>query len=375
MRKLIRLFACAAMVSLAAISAACSDDEPSNGGENGGNGGNGGGETELSDIGVMAYYTGDYYEVGTGNTYINFSTGDIEVEYDDFDEPVGYIGTGTVLCIDLNHALAADPDQVVLAAGTYTVDNSENYAAGTVNGSDSYLLDVVDGVATECTFTSGSVAIESLGDKIYKFDYDLVGSNGAAVKGSYTVLCRVINRSEEGVMSNLDADVEAKDLTEALFVYEGDLYETEQSDIYLVMMGDEDFDIATNYGPGNSIMLSLCVEPGSSNGIPAGTYDAFVDINTADELPVGSCIAGMYYWGQYLGCWYFNDTLQYESSLCGGSLTVANDGGVYTISGTLLDGKGRSVEIRYSGTPAIVDDTRASTHRASARKASAKIRK
>ena len=373
MRKWMNLAVCTAIAVSGTILASCSDDEPANGGGNGG--GNGSGEIELSDAGVMAYYTGDYYEVGTGNVYINFTQGDITAEYDEFDDLTGYSGTGSVLCIDINQALSSDPDQVVLTAGTYIVDASESYAAGTVNGSDSYLLDVVDGVATECTFTSGSVAIESLGDKIYKFDYDFVGSNGAAVKGSYTVLCRVINRSEEGVMSNLDADVEAKDLTEALFVYEGDLYDTGESDIYLIMMGDKDFDIETNYGPGNSIMLSLCVEPGSSNGIPAGTYDAFVDIDTAEELPAGSCIAGMYYWGQYLGCWYFNDTLQYESSLCGGSLTVANDGGAYTIGGTLLDGKGRSVEIRYSGTPVIIDDTRASTHRASARKAASKVRK
>lgn len=365
MRKLINLLACTAIVSLCAVAVSCSDNEPEKGGNGGGN--------ELSDVTVMAYYAGDYYEVGAGNIYINFSHGNISEEYDEYGDITGYAGTGSVLCIDLNQALADDPDHVVLTAGTYTVDDTESYAIGVVNGLDSYYLNVVNGNAEQCTFTSGSVAIENLGDNIYKFDYDLTGSNGEAVKGSYKTLVRVINRSDEGVMSNLDTDIKANDLTKAMFVYEGDLYETGESDMYIMMLGDKDFDISTNYGPGNCVMLTLNVTPGASDGIPAGTYSSFVDILFADELPVGSCVAGLYFWGQYFGCWYFNDSMQYEAALWDGSVKVEKSGETYTVTGTLLDGVGHSVEFTYSGTPVIVDDTQAAS--LSARKSTFKLRK
>ncbi len=40
-----------------------------------------------------------------------------EIEYDEYDEITGYTGTGSVVCIDLNQALASDPDRVSLAVG------------------------------------------------------------------------------------------------------------------------------------------------------------------------------------------------------------------------------------------------------------------
>lgn len=351
------LFLCAALLGVTAVS--CSDsDEPTvpvqSEGENNGNGDND--RPTLSDVTVEAYYGGDYYEASTGNLWINFSQGDFSIEYDDFDEITGYTGTGSVVCIDLNQALAADPDQVSLAAGTYSVDLTESFAEGTVNGSESYILNVVDGQASQQTFTAGSVTITDLGEKIYTVACDLTTSEGEAFTASYTVLCRPINRTGEGVMSNLDKDVEVDDLTQALFLYEGDLFESGESDLYIVVLGADDFDLNTNYGLGNSLMLYLNVESGSSTGIPSGTYDRFVDIETAESLPAGSCLSGLFYYGTYMGCWYLNAGNQFEARLCEGAIEVENNGGSYTIRGELKTGDDRTVTFTYAGTPTFVDD-------------------
>lgn len=157
-------------------------------------------------------------------------------------------------------------------------------------------------------------------------------------------------------MSNLDKDVAADDLTQALFLYEGDLYETGESDMYIVILAAEDFDLAANYGLGNSLTLYMNVEPGSSTGIPSGTYDTFIDIEEAEGLPAGSCVSGLFYYGTYMGCWYFNMANQYEARLVGGSVEVENNAGTYTVRGTLKTADDRSVAFSYSGTPDFYDD-------------------
>lgn len=349
---------CAALLGMTAVS--CSDsDEPTvpvlPGDENNGGNDNDGRPT-LSDVTVEAYYGGDYYEAGTGNLWINLSQGDFTIEYDEYDEITGYTGTGSVVCIDLNQALASDPDRVSLAAGTYPVVLSEEFAEGTVNGAESYILNVVDGEASEYSFTEGSVTITDLGERIYTISCDLKCSNGADFTVDYTVLCRPINRSGEGIMSNLDKDVAVEDLTQALFLYEGDLYETGESDLYVVILGADDFDLNTNYGLGNSLMLYLNVEPGSSTGIPSGKDDRFVDIETAESLPAGSCLTGLYYYGTYMGCWYLNYGNQYEARLCEGGVEVENNGASYKLRGEMKTGDGRTVAFSYSGTPIFVDD-------------------
>lgn len=104
-------FLCAALLGVTAVS--CSDsDEPTvpvqSEDENNGNGGNNDRPT-LSDVTVEAFYGGDYNEAGTGNLWLNISQGDFSIEYDDFDEIAGYTGTGSVVTIDLNQALAPIP--------------------------------------------------------------------------------------------------------------------------------------------------------------------------------------------------------------------------------------------------------------------------
>lgn len=351
-----KLLWCAALAICGTMLVSCSDEDESQQNIEGPVGPETPAVT-LSDVTVEAYYAGDYNEAGTGNLWINIAQGDIGVEYDDFDDTEVYTGTGWVLCIDLNQTLADDPDKVVLEPGTYSVDTTESYAEGVINAEESYLLNVVDGEGASQAVTAGSVTITALGDLIYTIECDLTVADGTKVKDTYTVLCRPMNRSDEGVMSNLDKDIVVDDLTQGLFLYYGDLFETEESEMYVVILAADDFDLYSNYGRGNNVTLYLNVEQGSAAGIPSGTYDTFIDIEEAESLPAGSCLSGLYSWGTFMGCWYLNLSNQYEARLVDGSVEVENNADIYTLRGSLLDANGNTVSFSYTGTPAIYADT------------------
>ena len=67
----------------------------------------------IPDILFEGYYYGDYYEVGNGNAGANFIEGSLGV--DEYDE---YVGTGTIVCLDLNFTFSTDPDHAIILAGT-----------------------------------------------------------------------------------------------------------------------------------------------------------------------------------------------------------------------------------------------------------------
>ena len=97
-------------------------------------------ELVISDNMFEGYYHGEYYTIGRGNASVNFIEGSMT-----FDGSVGeYVGTGTVVCIDLNIELQDDPDHAVVPAGTYVVDTDMTYAVGTWGLEESYILKVVN---------------------------------------------------------------------------------------------------------------------------------------------------------------------------------------------------------------------------------------
>ena len=96
----------------------------------------------IPDILFEGYYYGDYYEVGNGNAGVNFIEGSLGV--DEYDE---YVGTGTIVCLDLNFALPDDPDHALIPAGTYVMDEAGTAEASTWGLDESYIIKVVDGEA------------------------------------------------------------------------------------------------------------------------------------------------------------------------------------------------------------------------------------
>ena len=107
----------------------------------------------------------------------------------------------------------------------------------------------------------------------------------------------------------------------------------------------------------DALMLSVNVTPGSSDGIPSGTY-TIIDANTADDYDVNTALSGVYEptYGGYFGSWYFSTENRIEASVRGGSVTITDNGNDnYTFEIALEDGYGHKITGTYSGSCQVED--------------------
>lgn len=329
-----------AIFAMAAVSfTACSDDDDS-------------GKiiidpivTPSDDIINEGYYKGDIYGNGTGNLWINFISKDLV--WDDFEED--YTGNGAIVCLDFNTDLATNPDFAILSDGEYTADDT--HAAYTLNiDGDSYVTTYSASGTSAKEVTAGNVTVSKDGEYTV-IDALLTLEDDTEYEFRYVGKLRIINRTSEGEMSNLTGDVTLNDLTQGLISYWGEVF-TETSDYYTVVLAGEDFDLAENFGNAPSIMIGLNVTPGSSTGIPAGTY-TIIDAMEADDYDTGTALSGVYEpsLGGFFGTMYFHTLEGFEAAIKSGTITVADNGNnSYTITFDLKDGYGHSVKGSYSGT-------------------------
>ena len=184
--------------------------------------------------------------------------------------------------------LASNPDLAVPQSGPYTIGESTDYPAFSIN-SDSYdtYLNRYDanGNVTETSFTAGTMDI-------------------AYENGIYTIECKMTTVDEEeyeftyvGPTDN----VEISGLTQGMALYEPEAFTT-TSDLYMVILAGEDYDLETNFGQADALQISVNVTPGSNDGIPTGTY-TIVDMNEVDDLEPETAIAGVYEFVGYYGTW------------------------------------------------------------------------
>lgn len=302
-------------------------------------------DLEIPDMLFEGYYYGDYHEAGSGNAGVNFIEGSLG--YDDWDEV--YIGTGTIVCIDLNFELQGDPDHAVVPVGTYVMDEEESYAPGTWGLSETYIIKVIDDevIYDGAGFIGGTVTVSKDGAG-YKYVLDLTVEDGKKLSLEYVGPAKLINSTEEGVFSNLSGDITVPNLTQASMFCLGDIFEDGTTEAWAISIGDKYYDLLTDYGPGYSMLLYFNLEPGLSE-VPAGTYTDFVDPLTGEGLATDTLLGGLSMWGMYMGCYYMCPVLTEEASLQSGSVTVAVDGDIYTITGTLYDGHENEVSFKYEG--------------------------
>lgn len=316
---------------------------------------NGGGENlpkenvlvvdNIPDPYFQAYYYGDYYEVGTGNVAVALVAGNI-IE----DEDYNLSGTGTILYLDMNIELIENPDGAKLPVGVYTMDADETYAAGTWGPFDSYVIKLVDDevVYEYAELTAGTLTVAQEGD-YYKVTF--AGEvEGDPLEMEYVGNVFLTNSMEESeaLFSNLDKDITVGGLSRASMACMGDLVGDEVTETWVFSIGDKHYDLATDYGLGNSVLIYLNVAPGL-DAVPAGHYETFVDMMTAETLEVNTLIGGVSMYGFYAGCWFICPAYTYEAALVDGSVDVAVEGDEYTISGELLDGYGHKVKFEYEG--------------------------
>lgn len=340
MRKTRLFLSCTGIFALT-LFGACADDETIT---------KGGGDATITPTeGVIteAFYKGDHYGTGTGNLWINFRS-EMELEPNMGD----YIGPGYILCLDFNTLLAKNADFAQLTEGTYTGSETDTHAAFTLNvaDGDSYLTRYeADGASDMLNIVAGTVTV-SVEQGYYRLEAELKLEDGSDYPYSFIGDLVFVNRSTEGMMSNLTEDVRITELSQGLVAYNGTTF-TETSDLYIVLLAGPQYDLDTNYGNSDAVMISFNVTPGASDGIPSGTY-SIIDAETADDYPVGTALSGVFNpnYGGYFGSWFYSTRNKLEASMRGGSVVVTNSGSDnYTFSILLQDGYGKKVEGSYSG--------------------------
>lgn len=298
-----------------------------------------------------AYYKGDIYGNGAGNLWINFIEKSLTYDEDEGD----FTGTGDLLCLDFFTTLASNPDFATLANGTYTA--SDDYSEFTLNMDDyeTYVVKYVDSTPTEYSVTGGTVTVTNV-DGYTSINASLTLNDGSDYEFHFVDKISVINRSGSGNMSNLTENVAVTGLTQGVAMYFGESF-TETSDHYMVVLAGEDYDLEENYGLSPSLMIGLNVTPGSSDGIPSGTY-TLIDAMEADDYEVGTALSGVYdpTLGGFFGTWYFHTASAIEASMMTGTVKVTNNGdGKYAIEFDLKDGYGHSVKGSYNGALDVED--------------------
>ena len=325
MMKKIYLFAAAA---LACIVASC--DKDSDGSENP--------QQPEAPAGLVipqpyfeGYYYGDYYGVGTGN--IGFALVDLE------NDEVAYFELIFEAAPDIN------PDKVTLPEGTYPINDS--YDPGTCDIDGCYFMSDTEDFGSMVYFKEGTVTVTAVsgGSKVV---VDAVLTDGTAVKMEYSGPVKTNNNTASGHYSNLEKNVSVTGLTQASMAKVGDMVGDEVTESWILSLGDRHYDLKTDWGVGYSIILYMNLEYGLE-AVPAGRYDVFVDARTVYELQPDTLMTGCKVEGNLYGCWYMCPAVTDVAALVGGSVDIAVDGDVYTITGTLKDGYDNKVSFSYKG--------------------------
>ena len=350
LKTLLKLTLCSAVLM---GFASCSDDDDNNPNNPGGPSIDPVVPGLTTDMTNEGYYKADYYGVGTGNLFINFMSNNLE--WDDMEED--YTGNGDIICIDFNTVLAANPDQPSLADGTYNTDTDGSYAEYTINVQDdeSYVTKYANGSSTDYVITAATLAV-STENGVTTIEGDLTLDDQSTYNFIYIGHLNIYNRSGEGKMSNLTENVTVSDLTQGLALYYGEAY-TETSDHYMVMIAGADYDLYENFGNAPCVMFGLNVTPGSTTGIPSGTY-TLIDAMTADDYEVGTALSGVYdpTYGAFGGSWYFFTGKTLEAAMQTGTINVTNNGdGTYAFTFNVADGYGHTITGSYNGAIAIED--------------------
>ncbi len=303
----------------------------------------------TTNISNEGYYKGDIYGNETGNLWVNFMTEGLT--WDDFEED--YTGTGAIVCLDFNTDLASNPDFATLSNGEYHA--AATHALHTLNiDGDSYVTTYDANGSAQHEVTGGKVTV-STKDGYTIVKAELILDNDTEYNFDYAGKLKIINRTNEGFMSNLTSDMTIGSLTQGVIQYFGYTF-TETSDYCAVTLAGADYNLDENFGNAPAIMLGLNVTPGSA-GIPSGTY-TLIDAMEADDYDVNTALSGVYEpsLGGFFGTWFFHSLEGYEAALQTGEVSVVNNGNsTYKITFNLKDGYGHSISGTYSGSLSFED--------------------
>lgn len=339
----------AAAFCAAAVFVAC--EKQNNGNENGG--GNGTPDPVDTPDGItipeiinQSYYYGDYYENGKGNYVINLVKG--AIEYDEDSDT--YYGDGSVLSLEILGKLAEDADHALIPEGTYTIADG-NWLTADDSDVLSYYIECETGKETvQHTFTEGSIVIEKSAKGV-KINVTAKTASGEDFAYSYEGNGYLVNNTDDTLFSNLDKDIKVGSLVKASYCDFGDLVEDGTTRTWVLSIGDKHYDLDTDYGDGESILLYVNI-PFSQENLETAKFEAWSDL-MEEEWSANSLVAGFSYYGMVMGCYYICPATGYTAALADGYVDLKIDGKHFTVSGELKDRYGKTVTFTYDGEPEL----------------------
>lgn len=285
---------------------------------------------------LVTEYWGSEYTPGADN----FS---VIIAENEFMMDIGgaSLSEGSYYCLDIYTPITANGK---LPAGTYTLDMTESYAAGTIDGTISSLIKV-DANGNFITDDEGTpfseatlVITENHVELTAVIDNE---THYVTFSGEFEYIDSAIGGGDILRTTTLTNDVEVEGEA-ALFVAEYDEYDYDSA--YIMVM--ENYG---EYGAGDGalFMLEVALAEGSTN--ISGTYsveDGTLNIGTLDAY-------GMW------GSWYF-DTIDGElgskyAALQGGSVTFNHDGDSCAMTLDCSDIEGHTIKATLSG--AFISDS------------------
>ena len=309
------------------------------------NGGNlGGGEITppvlTEGVVAEAYYGGADDNEEYGSYWINFYPEDQEVDdFGDLSDENGYI-----LCISFQAPLSANPDYAALVSGEYAGSENGGNMTFAINNEDAtYLTRMINGETVQAPITGGSINLK-YSQGVYEINCDLKLANDESYEYAYVGKIIFHNRTEEGMYTTLTEDRAVTGLSQGYVELMGEsLFEGAKSDIAVIVLGDDNFDIVSLLGKGNGVTLYLNIPVGATE-IPDGKYEMALSGN---EIPAYTLVPGMLSGIYLFGCWYFQG--QDEAALCNGTVDITHADNIYNISFELKDGYNHTVKGSYSG--------------------------
>ena len=227
----------------------------------------------------------------------------------------------------------ADPENIKLPAGTYTLGVSGETAAGTFSPDNSLYMDNTEGGGI-FMFESGKIVVSYDGDNIV-VDATLVDGAGYSHHVTYTGPCSIINKDSSG--SEPEPPVEYDVTMEASAFYGnyfGQKFENNMEYNYVVNLSDSD-----TFRPENDhyyLSNEGAADPENIK-LPAGTYTLGVSGETA---------AGTF---THDSSFYMDNTKALRFSFKSGEIVVSYDGDNIVVDATLVDNAGYSHHVTYTG--------------------------
>ncbi len=298
------------------------------------------------------HFDGDYY----GQAYSDAHNYYIHLSSNGFDDAGYAYPNSWVYTFDLYGAAPETLEDVVIPAGTYTLDLEDTFAEGTFafNGSFYWTTNDEAGTLSQEQFESGTLVVTENGitaELVIDGMNHTLTYEGSPSLGSYT-----------GPFSNLTGDVEA-DLSDSFVVY--------------ASYGDDYGIGATNYAIQTANIYggdTFFIEFNSAGDSMVGTYEA------AEEPEAGKFIAGSFDGGS----WYelkaaYGESTGTKAPLVDGTITISyNEADLtHTLVIDVLDDLGNRITANYTGLmqPANVAPTNVKgDNRLSIKKAPSRVR-